>query len=353
MRPILLLLLLFAAPALGQDFPLDGNVVNPGPSAGLAVDTNNNLAFDPTQNVLNAIQEQADRSLERARWAEALTVERVRRVDQMIEMQAKLANSERMSIEKRTDDLRDAAILQRNEALSSAEKLSSSRFAAIEKQAELERQSSALLRDTETKRVNDVLAVTAKALETATTAQTETAKTLAAQVQSLATGLASQVDTAATATATNLQRVEERIAVGQSGLGDRLTLLEQFQNQGAGRQSVADPQIASQLTAQAAILDKLVTAQATGSGRQAITDPQIAALITTVDELIKSQANSTGKEQGQTTTVLAIAGVITIFFTILGGIGVVVTIATRKRDTAQPHIVYVPGMPPVVPAQPT
>lgn len=227
-------------------------------SAGMAVDSAGNIAYDPSANVLSLVEAAVQR-LDDLRAAET----------------------------RRQDDLRTQTERHLTEI------------------ARLTTDFQEKLRDAEAKRIDAIRAVDVNAVSVASARAADQATVLASQVQVSADALRSLVATTQAATA-------DQYSASMAEITKRLSELERSKYEGAGRSTVADPQ----LERLANMVEKLAQAQATGAG----------------------------KSEGISATGKAIIAAVGLFATILMIIGVLggAYLALRPSEPAAPAVSYVP-----------
>ena len=157
---------------------------------GISVDASGVNTVDPTKNVLDLVAREIQR-----------------------------LNDLRAAETRRVDDLRVAESRRVDEQLS------------------LRAHYEEKLRDAEAKRIDAIRAVDVNAVTVASERQTQSAAVLATQVSQSAETLRALVATNAQSTATQLAQIITPIT-------DRLSLVERAQYEGAGKATVADPQLA-------------------------------------------------------------------------------------------------------------
>jgi len=182
----------------------------------MAIDAFGGTAYDPSENVLQ------------------LTEAAVQRIDDMADLQARLADEKIKRMEAvailRADHAREIRTLESNH--------------------------NASLRHAESARIDSIRQVDREEIAKTAVAANTALTTLARQTTDLQQTLAKQVtDTAAAQEARNSAQYND--------INKRLSALELSSSEGKGKQQVSDPQ----LDRMAAMVEKLVTAQATGTGK--------------------------------------------------------------------------------------
>lgn len=244
---VLLLLFLGSISAMAQD---GGNAV---PKPGQTVDAKGNPAIDPTKNVLD------------------LVLAAVKRLDDILDLTV-----------KRQDDLRAGQAA-----------LEELRYASLKENASLRADYEDKLRKAEAGRLdairivdtNNVTVANERAAATASALQKkgdDSALVLSAQVTKSADDVRTLVKTTADEQSRNLQQQFSAIQTQFTGLGSRLSVLEQAGAEGLGKQKFQDPALAALL----ARVETLVAARAdqagVGTGRSEVVGWIVAALMVVI-----------------------------------------------------------------------
>lgn len=254
--------------------------------AGPAVDAQGREAPDPTKNVLDLVAAESRRVTGEILAVKELFGEVVKRLDQLREAE-----------QLRTAERTQAAVVRSNDLRDSAKEANAAAVRFLEREAELRAAYNSQIQATETARVNAVRDVDAASTISDREAAREQAQVIAAQVTTTRDSLADQVDRTAAVLLENLTRLESSLRTNIGDIADRLSVVEQAQFRGEGRQLVADPA----LTALAAEVRALANAQESGAGR----------------------------DSGISATWAAIAGLVALMLTLIG-VAVAVVSATRR-----------------------
>lgn len=204
---------------------------------------------------------------------------------------------------RRQDDLRKAEAEKVGIQIAQALKLMDFQDAHIKEVAALSRAYEEQLRVAESKRVDTVRTMDAAAVQEQNRKATETATTLASNVNTSAEALRALVSTTTSA------------------------------------QNAASQQVINTLNARIAVLEQ---ASYTSAGKATYVDPQITMIITEIRSLNAAQSAAGGKEQGAATTWAAVSGIAGL---LLGAFGAFVAVNRR----AQIQHIYAPTPPQVQP----
>lgn len=281
--------------------------------AGLAVDSGGNPAVDPTANVIALTRAEARRQDDLREASERFILAKIEAAGELESMRQDNSRLLRELETRRIDDL-------------------------INLRAQLEGQ----LAQKESERIDAIRTVDANAVQNATESAADRASVLAQNVDSSAEALRSLVASTEASVAAAAEQSNNALTTAlersTSALSARIAALEQAQYVGQGQQTVRDPAF---LELQTMVRD-LITSRATTAGQAAERDPAIDELRDIVTTLVKQQNTTAGQGQGSSMTITYVVMAAGFLLTILTIVGAVIAISRASSASRESRIVARP-----------